>query len=85
MRDEDTFLALQTWNISAPGTHQQTVEELVDKEPHGTDHEIQQVVEELNIQNHGPVPSGECPTVAHKAHQKDDFIADLKTMTGRVR
>ena len=43
------------------------------------------MIKELDIQNHGPVASGECPTVAHKAHQKNDFIADLRTMTAMVR
>lgn len=41
------------------------------------------MVKELDIQNHGSVASGERSTVAHKAHQKDDFIADLRIMTGK--
>lgn len=40
------------------------------------------MIEELNVQNHGSVASGEGPTVAHKAHQEDDFIADLRTDGG---
>jgi hypothetical protein len=62
-------------------THQQTIEEFMDKKPHGTDQQIQQMIQELHIQNHGSVASGECSTVAHKTHQKDDFIANLRTMT----
>lgn len=57
----------------------------MDEEPHGADQQIQQMIKELNIQNHGSVASGECSTVAHKAHQKDDFIADLTTMRATVR
>lgn len=52
------------------------------EEAHGTDQQIQQMIEELDIQNHGSVASGECATVAHKAHQKDDLIADLRTDGG---
>lgn len=57
----------------------------MDEEPHGADQQIQQMIKELNIQNHGSVASGECSTVAHKAHQKDDFIADLTTTRATVR
>lgn len=38
------------------------------KESHGADQQIQQMIKELHIQNHGSVASGECSTVAHKAH-----------------
>ena len=57
----------------------------MDEEPHGADQQVQQMIKELNIQNHGPVASGERPAVAHKAHQKKDFVADLRTMTATVR
>lgn len=62
-----------------PGTHQQAVEEFVHEEPHGADEQVQQVVEELDVQHHGPVAPGERPAVAHEAHEEDDFIADLGT------
>lgn len=77
---EDT--ALHVRNMRTPDTHQQTIEELVYEEAHGTDQQVQQMIEELHIQNHGSVASGERPTVAHKAHQEDDFIADLRTGGG---
>lgn len=75
---EDTLLVLNVEHLWTPGTHQQTVEEFMDEQPHGADEQIQQVVQELDIQDHGSVAPGEGPAVAHKAHEKDDFIADLE-------
>lgn len=57
----------------------------MNKEAHGADEQVQQVVEELHVQDHGTVASRERAAVAHKAHEKDDFIADLTTTTGEVR
>lgn len=79
MRDDTV---LHEWDTWTPATHQQAVEEFMYEEAHGTDQQIQQMIEELDIQNHGSVASGERAAVAHKAHQKDDFIADLRTDGG---
>lgn len=82
-REEGTHLGLSVEPLWAAGTHQQTVEELVHEQPQGADEQVQQVVEELDVQDHGSVAPGERPAVAHKAHEKDDLIADLEQREGQ--
>lgn len=58
-------------------THQQTVEEYMHKHSQAADDQVQQVVEELHVKDHGLVTPGEGTSVSHKAHQEDYFIANL--------
>ena len=59
-------------------SHQQTVEEDVDKHPQRADDEVSEVVEELEIQHHGFVAPREGSSVPHETYQEDDFIAHLE-------
>ena len=59
-------------------THQQTVEEDVDKHPQGADDEVHEVVEELKVQHHDFVSSGEGSSIPHKTYEEDDFITNLE-------
>lgn len=60
-------------------TYQQAVKEDVDEDPQAADNQVEQVVQELHVCDHGSVAACEGSTVPDKAHQKDDFIAQLKT------
>lgn len=51
----------------------------MDEDPQAADNQVEQVVQELHVCDHGSVAACEGSTVADKAHQKDDFIAQLKT------
>lgn len=58
-------------------SHQQTVEEDVDKHPQAADDEVKEVVEELKVHHHGSVATREGSTIAHKTDQEDDFVTYL--------
>lgn len=45
-----------------------------------TDDQVQEVVEELYIHDHGLVAPRERPSVPHKTHQEDHLIADLRNV-----
>lgn len=55
-------------------TYQQAVKEDVDKDPQAADNQVEQVVQELHIRDHGFVATGKCSTVPNKAHEEDDLI-----------
>lgn len=46
----------------------------MDEDPQGADNQVEQVVQELHIHDHGFVSTCECSTVPNEAHQEDDFI-----------
>ena len=50
----------------------------MNEDPQATDDEVHEVVEELNVQDHGLVAPCERPFVPHKTHQEDDLITDLQ-------
>lgn len=45
------------------------------KDPQAADYQVEQVVQELHIRDHGFVASCEGSTIPNKAHEKDDLIA----------
>lgn len=55
-------------------TYKQTVKEDMDKDSQAADNQIEQVVQELHICDHGFVATCEGSTVPNKAHQEDNFI-----------
>lgn len=55
-------------------TYQQAVKEDMDKDPQGADNQVEQVVQELHIHDHGFVATGEGSSVPNKAHQEDYLI-----------
>lgn len=55
-------------------THQQAVKEDVDKDPQAADNQVEQVVQELYIRDHGFVATCEGSAVPNKAHQEDDLV-----------
>lgn len=59
-------------------TYQQTVEEFMYKEPQSTNQEVQQMIKEFYVHDHCLVSSSEGSAVTHKAHQKNDFITNLR-------
>lgn len=65
--------------------HQKAVEEDVDKHSEAANDEVYEVVEELEIQHHGFVPTCKGSSVPHETYQEDDFIAHLEKETGHVR
>lgn len=56
-------------------THQQAVKEDVDKDPQAADNQVEQVVQELHVCDHGCVATCEGAAVPNKAHQEDDLVA----------
>lgn len=46
----------------------------MDKDPQAADNQIEQVVQELDIHNHGCVSTCKGSSVSNKAHQEDDLI-----------
>lgn len=59
-------------------SHQQTVEEDMDKHPQAADDEVKEVVEELKVHHHRPVAPRKCAAIPHKTDQEDDFVTYLK-------
>lgn len=55
----------------------------MDEDPQAADNQVEQVVQELHVCDHGSVATCEGSTVPDKAHQKDDFIAQLKNKRHR--
>lgn len=56
-------------------TYQQAVKEDVVKDPQGANDQVEQVVQELHVHDHGFVASREGSSVPNKAHQEDDLVA----------
>lgn len=56
-------------------THQQAVKEDMDKDPQAANNQVEQVVQELHVCDHGYVASCEGAAVPDEAHQEDDFVA----------
>lgn len=59
-------------------TYQQAVKEFMYKKPQSTNQEVQQMIKKLYIHDHCLVSSSEGSTVAHKTHQENDFITNLR-------
>lgn len=59
-------------------THQEAIEEFMDKEAQHANQDIRHVVEKGHIQDDRSVASGERTTISNKAHQKHYFITKLK-------
>ena len=55
-------------------TYQQAVKEDMDEHPQAADDQVEEVVQELHIHDHGSVASCEGSPVANVAHQEDDLI-----------
>lgn len=55
-------------------TYEQAIKEYMDKDPQAADNQVEQVVQELHICDHGFVSTSERSTVPNKAHQEDDLI-----------
>lgn len=49
----------------------------MNKDPQGADNQVEQVIEELNIGDHGSAATTEGSSISKKAHQKDDLINKL--------
>lgn len=60
-------------------THQEAIEEFMDKETQHANQDICHMVEKGHVQDDCPVPSGERATVSNKTHQKYYFITKLKS------
>lgn len=45
------------------------------KDPQAADYQVEQVVQELHIRDHGFVAAREGSTIPDKAHEEDDLIA----------
>lgn len=56
-------------------THQQAVKEDVDKDPQAADNQVEQVVQELHVCDHGHVAACEGAAVPDEAHQENDLVA----------
>lgn len=65
---------LSTWR----STHQEAIEEFMDKEAQHANQDIRHVVEKGHIQDDRSVASGEGATIAHETYQKYDFITKLQ-------
>lgn len=65
-------------------THQEAIEELVDKEAQHAHQDIGHVIQERHVQDDGPIASGERATVPDETHQKHDFIAKLRGGTDEI-
>lgn len=65
-------------SVRACLSHQQAVEEDVDKHSQAADDEVKEVVEELKVHHHGLVATCEGSAIPHKADQEDDFVTYLK-------
>lgn len=48
------------------------------EDPQAADDQVEQVVQELHVCNHGYVTTGEGSTVPDEAHEEDDLITELK-------
>lgn len=59
-------------------THQEAIEEFVDKEAQHANQDIRHMVEKGHVQDDSSVPSGKRATVSNKTHQKYYFITKLK-------
>lgn len=59
-------------------SHQQAVEEDMDKHSQAADDEVKEVVEELKVHHHGLVTTCKGSSIPHKADQEDDFVTYLK-------
>lgn len=59
--------------------YQEAVEEDVDKHSQTADDEVNEVVEELKIHNHGFVATREGSAIPHETDQEDDFVTYLKS------
>lgn len=55
-------------------THQEAVEELVDKEAEHANQDVRHMVEKGHVQDDRSITSGECASISHKTHQEHDFI-----------
>lgn len=55
--------------------YQQAVKEDMDEDPQAADNQVEKVVQELHIHDHGFVASREGSPVPNEAHQEDDLIA----------
>lgn len=47
----------------------------MDEDPQAADNQVEQVVQELHIHDHGYVATRERSAVPNEAHQEDDLIA----------
>lgn len=56
-------------------THQKAVKEDMDKDPQAADNQVEQVVQELHVCDHGCVAACEGAAVPNEAHQEDDLVA----------
>lgn len=65
-------------------TYQQAVEEDVHKDSQAADNQVEEVVQELHVHDHGFVSTREGPSVPDEAHQEDDLITQLKN-NGKTR